>query len=282
MKALRIVLTILFISGGLIPVQAQILKKLQKKIEKGLEKTVIDKTNEKVQHEAGKAMEQMLEGDFMNQNPMMSRGEMADMSDVAETYGFSYVYTLEMKDDTQNEATTMDMYLEPDAGYWGMQMKQAEQMTMVHDADKNLMVMFMDQDGQKMAMAFKTDLSEMNEEDMEASPFEVREIAGKEILGYDCQGFEVETPEYLVTVYNTFDAEVTMANVFGVNEDLPANFDPEWVRKDGKYGLMMEMHMKDKTGDSNDLSMRCVALKEASNTISKKEYQSVTMPSGKQ
>lgn len=282
MKALKFILALLFLIGGGAQMEAQILKKLKKKIEKGLEKTVIDKTNEKVQHEAGKAMEDFFNGDFMGDNPMMSRGEMADMAEVPENYEFQYVYGLEMKDDTRNESTVMNMYLQPDAEYWGMQMEQAKEMTMVHDAGRNMMVMFMDQNNQKMAMAFKIDVSDMASEEEEAAPFEVREIEGKEIMGYDCQGFEVETPEYLVTVYNTFEAEVSMANVFGVNEDLPADFDPEWVRKDGKYGLMMEMHMKDKTGDGDDVSMRCVSLEKQPMTINKADYQSVTMPQGKQ
>lgn len=277
MKVLQFLLTITFITGGFVTAEAQILKKLKKKIEKGLEKTVIDKTNEKVQHEAGKVMEDMLEGDLMKSNPMMNKGEMADMAEVADTYTFNYVYTLEMKDDTRNEAVNMYMYLQANADYWGMKMQEAEQMTMVHDAGRDLMVMFMDQNGQKMAMAFKTDVGDMTEEAAEASEFEVREIPGKEIMGYDCQGFEVETPEYSVTVYNTFEAEVSLANVFGVTEDLPSGFDPEWIRKDGQYGLMMEMYMKDKTGDGNDVSMRCVDLTEQSLTLNKADYQSFSL-----
>ena len=280
MKLLKVLLTLLFISGGFFTGQAQILKKLKKKIEKGVENTVIDKTNENVQHEAGKVMDQMMNGELMKQNPMMGQGEMADIGEVADSYRFSYVYTLEMRNENSNETATMEMYLEPNARYWGMKMQQAGQMTMVHDADRNLMVMYMDQNGQKMVMALKTDLSEIAAQDADPADFAVREIEGKEILGYDCQGFEVETPDYLVTVYNTFDTEVTMANVFGANEELPSDFDPKWIQKDGKYGLMMELHMKDKSGQSDDVSMRCTDLREQSLNLNKSEYEAMQMPGG--
>ena len=282
MKAMRLVVTIIFMMAIVPGANAQFLKKLKKKIEKGVEQTVIDKTNDKVQHGVEQQMDKMLEGMAEGQNPMMGRGEMVDMTEVADAYNFQYLYSLEMTDESEQESTTLDMLLEPNAPYWGMQMKQSGEMTMVHDVANNLMVMFMSQDGQNMAMAFRVDVSEVVEDEEAAAAFEVREIEGKEIMGYDCNGFEVETDEYLVTVYNTFDAEVSLANVFGTNKDLPANFDPKWVQKDGKYGLTMEMYMKDKTGEENDVSMRCVKIEERPLTINKADFEGISMPMDKQ
>ncbi|TRZ42373.1 hypothetical protein D3A96_11980 [Robertkochia marina] len=262
-------------------VHAQILKKLKKKIEKGVEQTVIDKTNEKVQHGVEQQMDKMLEGMADGQLPTGATGEMADMSAVADSYSFQYVYALEMTDESSGESTVLDMLLEPDADYWGMKTREAGEMTIVHDIPKSLMVMFMSQDGQNMAMAFQLDVAEVIEEET-AADFEVREIPGKEIMGYDCNGFEVETDEYLVTVYNTFEAEVSLANVFGTNKDLPSNFDPKWVQKDGKFGLTLEMYMKDKTEGGNDVSMRCVKIEESPMTIQKADFESFAMPSDKQ
>lgn len=281
MRLLKFLLVIIFTVSAAPDTQAQILKKLKKKIEKGVEQTVIEKTNDKVQHEASKSMDKMLEGAMSGNNGMAGRGEMVNLEQVPESYAFSYTYTLEMKDEKRNEATAMDMYLEPDAPYWGMQMQEAKEMKMVYDAAKSLMVMYMDQNDQKMAMAFKSEMSDLMEEE-EQEAFEVREIPGKEIMGYNCQGFEVETADYLVTIYNTFEAEVSLANVFGMNKDLPDNFDPKWIKKDGKYGLMMEMYMKDKSDKGEDVSMRCTDLTKNEMEINKSDYQGVVMPQNKQ
>lgn len=282
MKLMRLVMAVIFMVTVSPGVHAQFLKKLKKKIEKGVEQTVIDKANEKVQHGLEQQMDKMLEGMAEGQNPMMDRGEMVDMDEVADTYSFKYLYSLEMTDESTKESTVLDMLLEPDAAYWGMQTKESGEMTMIHDVDKNIMAMFMSQDGQQMAMAFRVDVSEIVEDEQAAAEFEVREVEGKEIMGYDCNGFEVETGEYLVTVYNTFDAEVSLANVFGTNKDLPVNFDPKWIQKDGRYGLTMEMYMKDKSGKDNDVSMRCVKIEKSPLTIKKADFKSLAMPSDKQ
>ncbi|WP_224484405.1 hypothetical protein [Robertkochia aurantiaca] len=283
MKTFKLITVVICLLLAAPDTQAQFLKKLKKKVEKTLEQTAIEKIDDKVEDAASKSMDKMLNGDFMKGNPMINTGEMADMSEVPDTYDFEYLYVLQMADDTKGEKVDMNMHLKPDASYWGMSMPQAGDITMVHDVDNELMVMFMADKGQKMAMAMKIDPSDMiNYEEEEQPEFDVREIEGKEILGYDCQGFEVETDEYLVTVYNTFEAEVSLVNVFGANKELPDNFDPKWLQQDGNYGLMMEMHMKDKTGKEDDVSMKCVKLEKQPITIAKADYESMGMASMKQ
>lgn len=263
--------------------QGQILKKLKKKIEKGAEQTVIDKTNEKVQHEADKAMEEILEGQGLGQYPNVRGGKMADMAEVRAVYEFSYVYTLEMRDESNNEIGVVDMLLHPHSTYWGMRPQTGAEVTMVHDAERELMVIFSADEDSKTAMAFSAN-TEGSVDEVTETPeaFEVREIPGKTILGYDCLGFEVETESYLVTVYNTFDAEVSLSDAFQMRDDLPKNFNPDWIKKDGNYGLLMEMHMKDKSGEGGDVSMQCLDLSEISVTLNKSDFDAVQLPGGKQ
>lgn len=278
MKTIKILLTILIIAGMSTEANAQFFKKLQKKVENAIEKTVIKKTSDKAADETGKAMDKMFDMDFGENSPMMTGGMLGSLEDIPASYDFEWIYRLEMESEQlkkSDNAMHITYYLKKDVPYWGakFEMGQNQSMLMVYDAPTDQMVMFMDQQGKKIAMATK--MPEINpEENKEIEEYTITKIAGKEILGYSCDGFKMENDQYEFISYVTFETEVGFGDIYGKNKYMPKNFDPSWLKKGDNEGLMLEMQMVDKNKPKNNMSMKCVNLEEMPFSINTKNYNS--------
>jgi hypothetical protein len=264
---------------------AQFFKKLKKRVENSVENTIQRKTADKASKETGKAMDQVLEPDASgNQDSKTSTIPFAlggSTANLPETYTFQWVYRLKMETQKERDNMEIEYYLKEDAPYWGAQFygkgqQEAMNMVMVYDGQTETTAMFMDQNGQKIVTTTKLpkQIADGAMEDMEGGEYTITKIGGKTVLGYPCDGFIMENDRYKTTVYVTFDAEVSFADIYGKSDKLPKNFNPEWLRKDGKDGLMMEMHMKDKKASKNDVSMNCIKLQKQPFSIITGEYQS--------
>ena len=270
MKKLTILFLSLFLMGS--TAEAQFLKKLQKKIEDKVEKKVIDNVSDKAAVETEKSLNKMWEMD-LSSLPMGGMGERVDPAEVPARYDFDWKYTMNMH--TTEGDMDLTYLLKKDSPHFGMQMPNIPGMFMVMDGEKQMMVMFMESEGSKMLTATKFDPEKIEESDTE-NPYkdaEMKEIGSKEIMGYNCKGYQTETPEYLMTFYVTDEAGVGFADIFQASQkNAPKGFNPEWFAEG--TGLMMEMTMEDKKDASKNMTMTCTKLQKKDFSINKSDYQS--------
>ncbi|WP_400075267.1 DUF4412 domain-containing protein [Winogradskyella sp. R77965] len=262
----------------------QIWKKLKKKAEKAVEEVVVRKTADKAAEMAGKGMDKIFD---INLN-----GAQADPSILPENYEFEWKYTLQMihKQGTMN----MNYYLKPDAKYFGSQAElegnpMANGIFMVFDEELDIMAIFMDtKNGKgKAGQILKNssgDIEELSEEDAAIlDDYTFTELDTKTILGYECQGYQMENDELKMTMYFATDSPVSFNQVYGNHiKNVPEGFDPKWMEK-AENSIIMEMDIENKKRKKHSAKMVCVALEESPKTLVVSEYEFMnlnTNPSG--
>ena len=274
---LALLLLLLMLSSNL---QGQFLKKLKEKVEQQVEQTVTQKIADKTAEQTGrlmdKAFDDLLEGGIGESAGFPIMGDPVNPEDIPATYDFEWVYELTITTDELEEPIPMAYLLKEGSSYWGMNIEQqGAKVLMVFDAEKMMTLMFMEADENRFMTASKIPDDFLEGETFEANEgYEIREIPGKKIMGYDCRGFEMEDAQYRTQVYTTFDAEVGFGDMYKKNEHFPENFDMEWIREGDKSGMIMEMVIEDKTKNQQDARMVCTRLERAPRTIAKANYQS--------
>ena len=273
MKKLAILLLSLFVLSA--PADAQIFKKLKKKVEKKVEDKVTDKISDKAADETGTMMDNMMSNQ-MNNAMMPMGGEQVSLEEIPTEYDFNWKYDAKIKT-TQGD---MDMIyrLKKDASYMGIEMPQAVDMFMVMDTKNDLMAMFFDSQGNKMLMATRMNTSDTSKSNTEEEDFykdaEIREIAGKTILGFNCKGYEVETDGHLMEFYVTDEADISFTKMYQYEKSkMPPGIKKELLNNG--EGLMLEMKMVDKKDPKNNATMICTSLKKEPFNIKKANYRSM-------
>lgn len=241
--------------------EAQILKKLKKKVEQNTEKKASENTEREMQYS------------HQNMMPFGMQGEPVDESKIPATYDFQWKYTANLS--TKQGDMIMTYRLKKNASYLGMEMPQNPNMFMVMDSENELTAMFFDANGNKMLMATRLNQSEQEQtKDDFYKDAEIRKIGTKNILGYKCQGYEVETNDHIVKFFLTNEADINFSNLYQTEKGtLPPGFKDEWLQ-DGK-GLMLEMEMTDKNQPGNNARMVCTSLKKEAFSIKKANYKSM-------
>lgn len=277
-KRIVLILLIALINSNMM--HAQFLERLSKRVQEAAEETAIMKAEDKAAGETGKAADKLLD---MDVRKMMNSkvGTSVDPSILPDTYDFDWKYTMQMQ--TKDGPFILTYFLRPNAKYFGSKpdMKQSEtmgEMYTVMDMDRNINTMFMDMNGQRMAMASSIPMDMDFESEVDASDgYNFKEIGSKEILGYTCQGFIMENEETKMTIYAAMEAPVSFSQIFGVKTDkAPKGFNPKWLDK-MENSLVMELQYQDKKKKKNSLKMRCISLKEEFFSIDKNEYEFMNM-----
>ncbi len=261
----KVVLTTILMAFCLMPLQAQILKNLKKKVEQRVENAVTDKVADKAAAEAGKSVDNMLNFQMNGATGF----EQADPSEVPEVYDFDWNYVMKME--TRQGDMTLNYFLKKDAPYFGMKLPEND-MYMVMDPSRNLSVMYMSSEGNNMVMATKmpeTLPEEIGAENDADDEFSFRKIANKTILGYDCEGYQGENRDMVITFYVTKEPDVSFGDFYKSDKtNLPKGFDPNWI-EDGN-GIMMQMIMEGKKNAKDNATMTCIALDRKIFSIKKK------------
>jgi len=313
MKNLKLLVLAIFI---VVPFtgQSQLLKKMKKKAENAVERTILNRTDSEASRGTDRGIDAVLKGDKnkkkdkkRNKNQSNEENELIKESDldnhvsdkqkeqissilsgmggsysketanVPDNYKFSYRATMKIKTGNKEEIL-MDYYLEPDVTYFGTGFEDKGATSInVMDIEQNMMVIFMEQDGQKIMMAQKSDpkLTEKLEKAQEDIDKEymanLRDIGGRNILGYDCKGYETTTKEGTYRIWITDQTPVGFMGA-GMNEDIDL---PESMVRMGKNAMVMEMQFAPAKGKKGRLHMLCVDFKKESKTIKKDDYSSM-------
>lgn len=251
----------------------QFLKKLKKKAEQAVEEVVVRKTADKAAQMAGKGMDKIFNIDF--------EGAQVDPNILPERYDFEWKYTLQMKHNKGD--MNMTYYLKPNAKYFGSQPElehntMANGMFMIFDEGLGAMVILMETENGKSGHVLKNptgDIDNISEEADVASmgDYTFKELSSKTILGYECQGFQMENDELEMTMYVALDAPVSFNQVYGGHvKTKPKGFDPKWMEK-SENSIVMEMDIVNKKKKKFSAKMTCVALEKYPKTILIKDYE---------
>lgn len=265
-KKILVVLLILFISAQ--ASQAQFLKKLKQRVEETVENTVIEKTADKAAEQTSKTMDKAF-----NMNPFGSGGskEKADPSLVADTYDFTWKYSLKM---TSKEGDIVfDYYLKPDATYYGFSSVAMENMFTVMDNGNKVTTIFMESQGNNMGMVTQMpDDLDLEETKDQSEGFEYAALPDKTINGYHCKGVKATNEDFEMDMYFTNEAEISFDDTYKNKQTkIPAQV-KDFFDKDEKL-LLIYMDMKGLKKKKDNVTMECVGLEEVSKTIQKSDYK---------
>lgn len=255
-----------------IPVQAQFLKKLQQKVSQQVENTVSKKIADKAADEAGKSVDNMF--DFSIGDGFARGYEPIDYAEIPEIYEFDWSYVVKME--TGQGDMTINYLLKKDAPYFGLQLPEND-MQMVMDPSRNMNIMYMNSEGNKMVMATKIPEISPGEMagDLEEDEFNFKKVGNKTIMGYDCTGYQGENSDMVFTFYVTTEPDINFGDFYKSDKsNLPKGFDPKWIEEGN--GIMMQMIMEGKKNSKNNATMTCVALERKASSINKSDYKSIS------
>lgn len=276
MRTKKIVALLLFLFIG-IGAQAQFWKKIKERAREAAEETVLNKTADKAAEKTDKTLDKIFDMDFGKKSKI-------DPAILQNTYEYNWKYTLEMQH--KKGAMKINYLLKEGGTDFGssFEMDQGAEvinsMLMIMDEAAGVTAILMERNGKKFGQVMPSitdDIIDMEEKEQEnpMNEFEFKKIGTKEILGYECQGFQMENEDVLTTMYIAFDTPVSFNQLAaGQNSKrLPKGFDPKWMDKIGDNSLMMEMDMVNKKKPKQSAKMTCVALDEELTSINMAEYE---------
>ncbi len=274
MKTRILLLTFLFSLAGAAG-HAQLFKKLKEEVKEATEDAIVQTTADKVAEKTAKSLDKLFEVEFGKNAPQPVGDQQSSLEDLPASYEFDWIYKVKMESDQlkkQDGEIFMTYYFKEGADYWGSEyaLSEDQQMFMVYDGPSDQMIMFMDQQGQKMAMAMK--FPEIPTDDSAQEEYTMTEIEGKEILGYSCKGYKFENSEHEFISYVTWDAPISFSGIYDKSQHMPNGFNEEWLQQNGETGMVMEMHMTDKKKAKNNITMQCVELAESPRSLTTSEY----------
>ncbi len=250
--------------------EAQFLKKLQKKVEAKVEERVTENISNKAAKQAEKSLNKMWDTKLKS-SPIPMSGSTVDSEKIPDIYNFTWAY--EMQVETTQGNMNMIYYLKEEAPYFAISMKESGDMHMVMDTENEFTVMYFSSKGNKFINAYSLDLDDLEENDDEDfyKNWEIEEIEGKNILGYNCKGFKAENKESKMKFYMTDETSVTFTGMqTAKNSKIPKGFTADWLR-DGK-GLIMEMQMENHNKPEENATMKCISLKQENFSLKKADY----------
>ncbi len=295
MKPIRLItLTLLISLLSFNSTQAQLLKKLKKRVQEATEDVIADKAAEKVAQETGKAMDSLLQIDPDYQPYSEAQLQQFMVQDSVDfsmeaTYEFNTRVTYQMEFSSKDNSSIVDygMWFSENENYMGTQVKNIRSkeknqqdmpasMLSVIDEKNQIMIIFMED--QKMAQVISMEKIkeisvEENEEENTNTDFGGLKKTGqtKKILGYTCEEFVAVNDENNFSIWITDELELFQKNMFySINESLGGNTFKD-IPKDAK-GFMMEMHFENLVNGEKG-KMIVTEINKQSKSINTSEYQ---------
>ena len=286
-----IFLSLLFVG---VSADAQILKKLKKKVQQATEDVIVEKAAQKTAQETGKALDSLLniDPDYEQKNQEQLQqmfGQGGSDIPIEESYQFdtNVLYTMEFSSEKENSVVDYSMWFSDKDNYMATQVSniQAEStknqdmpmsvLSVIDDKNKAMIILMEEQKiAQVVSMEKIKDLSEEETADEGIdSSFKTVEKTGnsKKILGYDCEEFTSENADTRFNFWVTQELEVYQKNMFfNISRSLGGNSFGN-VPKEAK-GLMMEMNFESKTSNERG-KMIVKEIRKESRSISTSGYQ---------
>ncbi len=262
---------------------AQILKRLKKKVQQVVEETMLEKSSDSLHDDDSNYQDK---NDERLQNMFMGNKEDVPIESV---YKFDTSVTYRMESVADNKPVSIDynMLFSKNNNYMATKMQNinseemkgksgAMQMTTILDDKNQAMIMLMED--QKIAQVISMEkikdvaVNEDSEEtDIETSKPNIKKTGRtKKILGYQCDEFETITEDGKSLVWITKELSVYHKNMFSnLNKSLGGDQFNNYP--DAAKGLMMEMHFESKNGEKSN--MKIIDINKKSTEISTDGYQ---------
>ena len=272
-KVKLLVITLCVLLGFSQHTNAQFFKKLKERAEEAAKEAVLRKAEDKAAMETEKGMDKIFNFDFSKKS--------MDPSILPESYDFEWKYKLQMKSKSKQGEMDIVYNLKSGANYFGFkpefkEKKMTDSLVMVMDEGLRTMTIFRNSNDIKTGYIISTPIEsaeDVAEEEELMKEMNYKELGTKEVLGYQCQGFQIENKEIKMIMYVTFDAPVSFNQIYsGANKKaLPNGFDPKWL-KGADNSLMMEMTFINKKKKKFNTTMTCVELVNEPMSITVSEY----------
>lgn len=267
MKTIKIIV-LLLISCTVTQGNAQFLDKLKKKAKEAAERAVERKVEEKTERETEKAFDTV----FNNKGRLFK----SKKATPAEAYTFTHQYIMEVI--SEKDTTDITYYLTNDHEYMGssFKMRDNQEFITVMDLPNSAIHSFMDLDGQKSMTSIKIDLDDVSDTEIDTHEFSVSPTGQtKEIIGFECQEFQVTGPQVSGTVWVTQEADISFQKAFtqlkSKKMKLFKGMDQSWVSM--VDGLVLEMKMVDYSRKKpKPIKMICTSLSQNDFGINTSEY----------
>lgn len=290
----RLIHISLLIAGLLIcmPVQAQFLKKLNKKVQDAAENKVLDKSANKTSQSVDKGMDDIFSVGKDNpkkkktkENQKVKSNSKASVSP-RNSYLFSYLYTLHfttgeaMDGPTGKMNADIDFFLTPKADYMGMRTDDTGgqgNAVMVFDQQKSTTFIFINSGSQNMLMTHDMNLDESESDASDNANFKITNLPNKSFLGYSCKGMLLEDEEWEITLYYTNQLDISMSSIFQGSEEVPmmGNSLPKG-NANFADGLMMYMEGTNKKNKKENYKIEAKKLEKVDYTFKTDGYKSIS------
>ncbi|MFV0590246.1 MAG: DUF4412 domain-containing protein [Draconibacterium sp.] len=270
MKLKHILLILLCLSIGN-AAEAQLLKKLKQKAQEAAERSLLNKTDEVVSDKTDQALDSLITPDSNNPEDMLGEPIPAPPDNnvkVPDSYNFSYKVTMEIKKGERTKE--MEYYLQPDEAYYvKKEVKDKYTQHVVYDIDIGREIYFVEMEGEKIISRKKMDLltvAKLVGAYRDAPNREVKPIGSKNILGYNCEGYEITTDSGTTQVWITNEAPATMyRTLFEKRAEAP---DSPFT----KNTMIMETTFTSKEDRGRDYQMVCTQFQPENLVFNKDDY----------
>jgi hypothetical protein len=179
---------------------------------------------------------------------------------------------------SEKDTTDITYYLTNKHEYMGssFKMRDNQEFITVMDLPNSAIHSFMDLDGQKSMTSIKIDLDDVSDTEIDNHEFSISPTGQtKEIIGFECQEFQVTGPQVSGTVWVTQEADISFQKAFtqlkSKKMKLTEGVDQSWVSM--VDGLALEMKMIDYSRKNpKPIKMICTSLSHNDFGINTSEY----------
>ena len=269
MKTIKLI-AVLFVFIGTTNANAQFFKKLTERAKEAAAQTVERKVAEKTERETEKSFDTV----FNNKGRMFKNKK----TEKLELYSFSHEYVMEIKSD--GSTTDITYYLTNDHEYIGssFNMKDASEFVTVIDLPNEAIHTFMNMGGQLTTNSVQLDLEDAPELAMNNDDYKISQTGQtKDILGYECDEYQVTGPQLSGSVWITEDADISFHTAYSSLrtkkfKNIKKGIDPSWLSIID--GLVLEMDMIDYSQkNAKPVHMICTELIEKDFSINTLDYE---------
>ncbi len=291
-----IAISLLISFSSINSLEAQLLKKLKKRVQAATEEVVIEKVAQKSAQETGKVMDSLLDIDpdyqsnYQNQlNQMMIAG--SETIPIEDSYSFNQriLYKMEITSDIKPTIVNYEMWFSNDAEYMATRVENNEDsdsrdmpssmLTILDEKNKAMIILMQEQKfAQILSMDKIKDIAvEENLKDSVDTDFSSIKKSGrtKNILGHTCEEYVSINDSKNFSFWVTTELELFQKNIFfNLSNSLGGNsFSnvPEAAK-----GLMMEMQFEDSKSNEKG-TMTVIDIQKLEKTINTNEYQLMSL-----
>jgi hypothetical protein len=236
---------------------AQLWRKIKKKTQQKVEDAAAEKVSDKAAEITAKEIEKILDAKI---NLFAAGMTKKDISDLPKKYSFDWKYQMEMQNQAnEKKSLVYDFYLSSGNHYFAYGVPGESSVFVVIDPEHNAMIIYMDKEDHRQAMAFDipdniSESSSDEADEQETPSFTKTKLPQKTFLGYQAEGVQYENEKYRFINYYTTKPNVALWGALTSNK-VALSEDAKGLIKD-QNALPLYMKYIDKTSTQNTVVLK--------------------------